>query len=309
MSIRIDGEDVFDDVVEREMAVGLALSDLNTRKRLIHIEFFFPSAPRPAELGLSQETRHLAVSFHSAQIFACRDSWPSGGLPRRHTRLGIEGPATAAAVEATVGMTIANLLARFESLGHSCDFGLVQREIGIEPLGLLRVTGISTMQAYVGLLERFSNIGERANIRPYVPENQNEYWIHEVRYGMFYHTFIPPSQSAPEQLIAREMQRLPFLRRKFIEDLENGEKIFLLRRPDPMTASEALAIWAALNLYHDNVLLYLESGDSVLAGRVEEVGPRLLKGYLDGTLGDVAPNVASWLCLCANTYLACRDHL
>lgn len=306
MSILIDGEDVFDDVIERKMAIGLAVANLSTRNRFINVEFIFSSAPRPAELGLPQETRHLAMSFHSAQIFACLDDWAPGGSPRSHGHLRADGPATAAAVEVAVAMTVDNLLASFESLGHSCDFGLAQREVGIEPLGLLRFTGISTLLTYVGLLERFSGLGEQSNIRPYVPEHQHEYWIHEIRYGMYYHTFIPQTQAAPEQLVAREMQRLPFLRRKFIEDLENGEKIFFLRRPDPMTAGEALAIWAALNTYHDNVLLYLEPSDCVPAGVVEEIAPRLLKGYLDGTLGEVAPSLATWLCLCGNAYLACR---
>jgi len=197
-------------------------------------------------------------------------------------------------------------LCRFESLGHSCDFGLVQRELGMEPLGLLRFTGISTHDAFLGLIDRFAGIGDRAAIHPRVVEGLNEYWIDELNYGLHYHTFIPPDKATPDQLIAREMSRLPFLARKLLEDLQLGEKIFLLRRPEAMKVSEAIAMWTAINTYGPNSLLFLEQEGGGEPGMVVQLGPRFLRGYIDGVLGQVSPQVPTWLAVCANAYEAIR---
>ncbi len=149
----------------------------------------------------------------------------------------------------------------------------------------------------------FEGIGERDAVVPYVPEGGGEYWVHETRYGLHYHTFVPPGQAAPDQIIARELWRLPFLRRKFLEDIALGEKIFILRRPEPMNDIDPIMIWAALNRNGPNTLLYLDAESRGPVGSVDKMGPRLLRGHLDGKLGDVAPNMATWISICANAYL------
>ncbi len=43
-----------------------------------------------------------------------------------------------AAVSAVEQITLQDLMLQFESLGQNCEFGLVQRRAGADPLGLLR---------------------------------------------------------------------------------------------------------------------------------------------------------------------------
>jgi len=45
-----------------------------------------------------------------------------------------------------VGLSAQELMYRFESLGDNCEFGLVQRRCGAEPLGLFRFASIGTEQ-------------------------------------------------------------------------------------------------------------------------------------------------------------------
>ena len=53
--------------------------------------------------------------------------------------------------------------------------------------------------------------------------------IHEQRYGLVYHTFVYEGERSVWLMREQEAARLKFLRRKFIEELEAAEKIFVYR--------------------------------------------------------------------------------
>jgi hypothetical protein len=89
------------------------------------------------------------------------------------------------------------------------------------------------------------------------------------------------------------MSRLPFLRRKFLEDLALGEKIFLLRATISVSDAEALAFWAAINCHGRNTLLFIDRDNRGETGTVEMLAPRLLLGH-----AGPAPDQAVWLRLC-----------
>jgi hypothetical protein len=300
-----NGRKLLDDLVSCATVLAVAIEHIPADAH-IHLRFEFSAAPLPSAVGLKGETRPLTVLFRRAWIFAVDERVTRDHV--LHTRVlpASTVAETAKAAERLTSLTGGDLLCRFESLGHSCDFGLVQRELGMEPLGLFRFTGISTHDAFLGLMDRFASIGDRAAIHPRIVEGLNEYWIDELNYGLHYHTFIPPDKATPDQLIAREMSRLPFLSRKLLEDLQLGEKIFLLRRPDPMKLCEAVAIWAAINTYGPNSLLFLEQEGGGEPGTVEQLGPRFMRGHIDGILGQVSPQVPTWLAVCANAYEAIR---
>ncbi len=193
----------------------------------------------------------------------------------------------------------------FESLGHSCDFGLFQRECGAEPLGLLRFGGISTPNLIEALVERFAGLGTPTNITVSpTAEWNDEYMVVDHAYELVSHTFVSEGQASPEQLIARELWRLPFLKRLFLEVLDGGLKTFVLRRPDHMHVSEALAIAAALRLHGHNVLLWAVQEEGLPPGSIEFVEPHLIRGYLDVTHGRGSASIQAWLSVCMNTRLA-----
>ena len=53
--------------------------------------------------------------------------------------------------------------------------------------------------------------------------------IHEQRYGLVYHTFVYEGERSVWLMREQEAARLKFLRRKFLEELEAAEKIFVYR--------------------------------------------------------------------------------
>jgi hypothetical protein len=304
--VRLDGDVVFDGRMMHDMAIGLVCTGLRPDRRSCTIEVTCDAAITPAQAGLASEHRPLTFMLRQAWVFACADA-PLWHEERRHDRVRPRDMACDGDAERLTGMAAEALVTSFESVGLSCDFGLFQREMGAEPVGLLRFSGLDTVNLFRGLMNGFAGLGEADTIIPYVVESLDEYWMSETVYGLRYHTFIRPAQAAPQQLIARETHRLPFLVRKFVEDVTNGEKIFVMRPPEAVTFCEVIAIWAALNVAGDNILLYLTDTIPDRAGEVDQLGPRLLRGHVTGTLGDVAPSVQIWLSLCANAYFASKN--
>jgi len=126
---------------------------------------------------------------------------------------------------------IRSLLLGFESLGCDCEFGLVQRRYGAEPLGLFRWN--STLLH--GLVECLSadlvGLGE--------PENtvistwgDSEYFVADKRWGFRFHTFTSCHEVEVDKFYPKMCKRIAYLREKFISDLKDSEKIFVFKSKD-----------------------------------------------------------------------------
>jgi hypothetical protein len=245
----------------------------------------------------------LGMMVLSVRLFRVRADWgetrsrncfpgsiDDGGLPR--------------AVLESTGLSPGDLAYRFEGIGHDCEFGLLQRAFGAEPISLLRFTGMTTPHLVDGLVEGFEGIGTEENTRIYVhPSPPPTYRVTERRYHLFYGTNISPDDASPEAVRREQCRRLPFLRRKFLEDLREAKKIFVVSRGESLTGPEALAIWCALNMWGPNSLLWTVHGDASVTGQVD----LLFQGFLRGQLGHVDANndgtQDAWLSLLANAYL------
>lgn len=202
----------------------------------------------------------------------------------------------------------ADLMLKFESLGDNCEFGLVQRHFGAEPLGLLRFSGLDTPgRLTLALREGFSSLGSDENLRVIRMPN-SEWWIREDAYGMNYHTFKFADQITEEEVLQENRVKLGFLKQKLVEDMEDGDKIFVFKRGVTSDLNEVLAIQAALAAHHaDNRLLWVAECDSShQPGDVEWVGNNLLRGYVDlisrTDAHEFDPDV--WLRICSNAYAA-----
>jgi hypothetical protein len=232
-------------------------------------------------------------------IYAVHEPAQNPTVIRMQSLVGAEYPETVSRTQSFCGLTPQELLSRFESLGQSCDFAYAQRELGIEPIGLLRWGAIETHRAYLGILHRFAGMEDGSSIRVYMPPGEEEYWSNEKIYDMNFHTQIMRGQQSPEAIAERERRRLPFLQRKLLEDIDSGEKIFILKRPHPMHDAEALAIWAVLNLYAPITLLYISPHPEAEPGAIDIIGPALFRGYVDQSRHE-GPTTQTWLSACAN---------
>ncbi len=200
-----------------------------------------------------------------------------------------------------------NLALRFESLGQGCQFGLVQRQCGADPLGLLRFVDTTTSMLADGLVSAFAGIGRPGRLALHhtgdaLPRYR---WRHQD-FGLLYDTRLPVAAWDPAVILHRESRRLGFLQRKFVEDLRLAEKIFVLTRGDCLTEEEALAVWCAMRLHGRTTLLWTVFGDPARAGCVD----RLMPGFLRAQLGSVDRHgygaFPVWLSVMANA-LALSD--
>src|SRR5215471_8231464 len=99
---------------------------------------------------------------------------------------------------------IGDIAARCESLGRNCEFGLVQRNLGLEPISLLRWAGAKDrgVDGLVdGLRDGFAGLAEAmdgAVIPPDGPPDHRHWWLTCCRYGLEFHTDQKPVATSLE---------------------------------------------------------------------------------------------------------------
>ena len=203
---------------------------------------------------------------------------------------------------------------QFESLGgtgQGCEFGLVQRlGGGAEPLGLLRWSQIYPDKLIEALDCRFEGFGspEQTFIDFYMSNDPNnpEYRCRDRRYETLMHTFIFKKDMSEEKMFKQTCRRMAFLRRKLIQDLEDGEKIFVYKIfHRNLEAQELKQLRQSMRTYGSNTLLYVRYTDEQHpSGTVVRTDDGLLVGYVERfsvTLPDSRPqmpDVPAWTAIC-----------
>ena len=198
----------------------------------------------------------------------------------------------------------AALMLRFEGLGGTCEFGLMQRHFGAEPLGLFRWTGINYSNLCDALGGELAGIGEpeftRLDITPV-----GEFVTSDVRYGLGMHTFMRDTGQDREKLFGQLQRRMRFLREKLLEDLQEGEKIFVYRHMQDPPERSLHRLLGALRVYNPyNRLVVMRMLPHGAPGeRLREFAPGALWGAVgngrkpvQGTGWDI--DHAFWLEIC-----------
>jgi hypothetical protein len=265
----------------------------------VRIQFRHPDATPPTAFGHPDDSRPLGFCFRGLRLMKLPPAGPQRLLPAGE-------PVRPEDLARLTGLTAERFLLRFESLGDNCEFGLVQRRCGAEPLGLLRWAAISAVEVVRGLNDGFAGIGEPANMSIRIEGGSHpEYLIHDRAYALTFHTFLSPSDIAESELIPRQASRLRFLRRKLLEDLAEGAKIFVIKRNDGLTEAELLAVLAALRRHHPaaRLLGVLPAGADRPPGTVRVTPEGLICGYIErfappGAAQDFV--LETWLALCVN---------
>ncbi len=260
------------------------------------------ATPRPAS-GLDHQGRPLGLLLTRLRVFRLPRQ---PGKTEMRTRFPghLEDASLQRNVTGATGQTPRALAQHFESIGHNCEFGLVQRGFEAEPIGLLRFVMMVTHALVEGVMKRFEGVGNPATTRVFVSDPpESEFKVHEQTYYLWFATGRTPADTTAETLHAEQCRRLAFLQRKFVEDLAEGHKIYVVTRPEIMTEAEALALYCALSVHGPNTLLWTVHGDSARAGQVDRLRPGFLLGHL-GQVDDIYyAQWDAWLSVMANAYL------
>jgi len=246
---------------------------------------------------------------------AYRDLFPDHALGHYQTmlalgELGRFDEAAAITTQATKRDSsdpeLAKFMLKFESLGDNCEFGVVQRHFGAEPLGLLRFTSTPPRLLTAALNQRFAGVGEPdfTTLTVY----KGEYLTADTRFHMAMHTFIRESGDDREKRFQNVCRRLRYLRDKLIKDLEEGEKIFVYGCADRLDDSEISLLWRALREYGRNRLLFVRPEDERnAAGTVRVIETGLVVGYLERLSID-NPAFPVWLDICRQADVLLREN-
>jgi hypothetical protein len=201
------------------------------------------------------------------------------------------------------------LMSQFQSLGDNCEFGLVQRELGAEPLGLFRF-GHTPIDGLIAAFEgRFAALQSPENIEVsygQFPNGNFEYVTSVPQYQFTSHTAYQLSGMSLDERRSKEMKRLNFLARNLIEDAGSGQKIFVYKSNVPLAEQRIKDLFRAIGLYGPSWLLWVTPATADWpAGRVDEVSERFLRGSVDrfapyGMADDFS--VQGWRTICSHAY-------
>lgn len=316
LEVRVLGTSIGEAVIQRDNAVAFrAPRSLIGDRTDLPVTLLCPDAMRPSDLHVNTDTRLLAFELQELMAFWVPPEAPlyPRSLPALPFRRGEPPERMEMATKALTGLGLADLMMQFESLGHNCEFGLVQRVCGAEPLGLLRFVGISIRELLIGLDFGFEGVDDPDLIRVYIetsPENKPEWMMRNDRYDIHAHTFRDPASVTGQQMKADEVKKLAFQRRRFLEVLETGQKIFVWQRQEAMAEAHVLPILNLLRSHGRNALLFVNQGGDAPSGSVDRLAEDLYRGNIDrlAPIGAADKfNREAWISICANAYRLWRE--
>jgi hypothetical protein len=316
LAVAVNGVPVGGAVIEGEGSVAWRIPEqaLGSSPMLL-VELQHPDAARPVDLGFNADGRRLGFMLRSAAVLAVppEPAFTPRLLPPLDLPEGLDTEALKDAVQARIGQSARELMLSFESLGHNCEFGIMQRHCGAEPLGLLRFVGITLQDLLRGLDCGFADVGHDRWLRVFLHDGpRREFMVSDVRHNIGFHSFRFEDETTAERVRAEQGQQLRFFHRNFLEVLESGERLFVFQRPRQLLAAHMLPLLTLLRSYGPNALLFVTEGGEHPPGTVEQIGHGLYHGHTSRMAP--AENVGTgdlraWLSICANALALWRDQM
>ena len=234
-------------------------------------------------------------------------------VDRRDAGRGIAGPVEVARVEDEATRT---LLLDFESVGEDCEFGMVQRRYGAEPLGLLRWNYVTFESLMAALALRFEGMGDPEHTELW-SGGVDEYFVQDKRWGLPMHTFLSSTQVDKDVFLPKMARRVAYLKDKLVSAIAGGEKTIVFKS-DGVDLDKVRALRDALRKIGPVDLLWVRTtsdGPGISrgkAGEVFKVQDNLYVGLIDrlgGAMGywDIAFD--DWISICRNMRQALRIDL
>lgn len=175
----------------------------------------------------------------------------------------------------------AALFETFQSLGSNCEFGLVQRHFECETLDLFRFA-TTPLRGLIPFLKLEADPFITADALEVVAAGWGEYVVSMKPYGFVFHSGLKTDAMPPETVRDQQQRRLRFLWRKFAEDLEDANRIFIYKSGLWMTQPRVAELAAQLRRRGPNHLLWVTPEEPGWpAGTVKMVSPGLMRGTID----------------------------
>lgn len=178
-----------------------------------------------------------------------------------------------------------DLVSRCESLGNNCEFGFMQRRLGVDQLGLFRFSGsFSGHEMARAIREGFEGFAENDDLQAGL--HYGEWVVKSRRYGFTLHTGRFPHQISEDDIRRKEGTKLRYLVKKFYEDVADAEKLFVrrVREGDPTEAM--IEVHRAMRAHGQTRLLWVNEADDIHPhGAIREVEDGLMHAYI----GHLAP--------------------
>jgi hypothetical protein len=310
--VTINGIEIAREAVAGECSLGFDLPpEAHATANALDIVLDLPDATVPSTLGdANPDTRQLGFAVRELMLFRTPARPPFA--PRARPPLPALPGGPAEAVRGLTFLSLPDLAQNFESLGHNCELGLAQRAMGHEGLGLLRFGGIWPHKLLEGLDLGFEGIDAPDNLMTYFQnaDPNGEIIVRDRRYGINIHSEKTELTTTRDEVLRIFYRHLGFLRRKFLEDLAGGHKIFVFQHFAAKSLTHAKPILNLLRSHGPNSLLLVIEDPTHPSGTVLQVEDDMFLGYI----GSLAPHdrvedldLPSWISLCANTYRLWRE--
>jgi len=195
-------------------------------------------------------------------------------------KAGMDHQSSEGALHPIAPSTEQNLLMKFEGLGDGCEFGVVQRHFGAEPLGLLRWSNITPASLAALLRSSFSGVGEAEHT--FVRVSGGEYVAGDRRHFLM-HTFIREADMPADVALDKMMRRIRYLRTKLLRDLAEGEKVFVYKKGDGnLSLAEAQEIARAMQAGYpkSKIILARLSKENNPPGSLQIIDDRVAYAHL-----------------------------
>lgn len=169
----------------------------------------------------------------------------------------------------------------FESLGDNCEFGLVQRCAGAEPLGLFRFSGVAIRPLIVAIEDGFEAYGAGDDL--HLSGGGSEPLVCRSRACGFSYTIsdVPPAMTR-DALLARETRKVAYLKRRMLEDMAAGDRILVRKNVCGDSCAEIAALAEAVARRGTCTLLWVrEARSGETSGTARRVGETLLEGFVE----------------------------